>query len=201
VNNSHFLKPHPSPPIQREQLTTLSQEGALSESTPPGKPFHELSWDERKKKLGRTSELAFEAYATSRGILWERFGMDQESSLKYFLIPAEIRLRPDYLCQLSGETFFVEVKSVDRHGVTRIKPEAFDVAEFWSKWLPVKLFLFDVVRQRCTMPTMDYMQKLIQREQIETARFKSDGNIFYPVPADLLKWTAFEFREPEILAA
>lgn len=150
--------------------------------------FHEKDWKTRKAYLGHTSENAFEQYCRKESIKFEHFGQKNESPLDYKLLNVYVRTRPDYICQQEGKAFFVEVKGVGRDGVLKIKFDSIVSLPFWDTHLPVKIFVYDSTRKRCSLfPLVTLKQKFTR---LDPRRFENDLKIYFPVSIDEFSWRA-----------
>lgn len=148
--------------------------------------FNQKDWKARKDFLGHTSEQAFEQYCIKEGIRFERFGQKHESTLDYNLIDLYIRTRPDYICQHEGKAFFVEVKGVGRDGILKIKLENIVSLPYWSTLMPVKVFVYDSSRKKCSLfPFTSLKQKLTR---LDPRRFENDSKLYFPVSINEFSW-------------
>lgn len=148
--------------------------------------FNQQNWKARKAYLGHTSENAFEQYCTKEGILFEHFGQNQESFLDYKVLSVYLRTRPDYICQRGNESFFVEVKGVGRDGILKIKLESIVGIPFWDTLLPVKIFVYDSSRKKCSFfPFSNLKQKLTKNDP---QRFDNDSKLYFPVLINEFSW-------------
>lgn len=148
--------------------------------------FNQKSWNERKQVLGKPAETAFEIYARRKGIKFEHFGMKEESSLQYWKMKLFLRLRPDYLCQQSNKTFFVEVKGCGQDAILKFKIESLEALYTWQLLSPVFIFLWDSGRQFYCFISYDALRQKIYQCQIQ--RFDSDMKPYFALPVSQLQW-------------
>jgi len=148
--------------------------------------FNKEDWKTRKAYLGHTSEAAFEQYCRKEGIQFEHFGQKSESSLDYKTLSIYLRTRPDYICQRGSETFFVEVKGVGRDGILKIKLESIIGAPYWATLLPLKIFVYDSARKKCSLCSFDHLKRKLTIREPE--RFESDRKLYFPIAISEFAW-------------
>jgi len=151
-----------------------------------GEIFNQRDWKERKGYLGHTSEMAFETFCKKEGILFERFGQRTESSLDYKNLSIILRMRPDYICQKVDESFFVEVKSVGRDGILKVKLESLEGITFWDSLLPVKIFIYDSVKKRVSFFAYKWLR--VKLYHVDIDRFESDLKPYFPLSIREFAW-------------
>ena len=148
--------------------------------------FNQKSWTERKQVLGKPAETAFEIFSGRKGIRFEHFGLKTESTLNYSKLKLFLRLRPDYLCQQGGRSFFVEIKGCGADGILKFKIESIEGLYAWQLITPVFIFLWDSALKRyCYLSYEDLRDRLYQ---CHVQRFDNDFKPYFSLPVDALDW-------------
>lgn len=105
--------------------------------------FKNQGWSARFGAMGDQAEAQFEAWASSQGIGYVRFGLDRPP-VHVPSLPVFIRYTPDYLTAKA----FYEVQGFGRDQLLKVKTEKLNALDTWDTHHDVKLFTFDATNDR-----------------------------------------------------
>jgi hypothetical protein len=135
--------------------------------------FSDLPWSERERKLGDTSENAFELTLAAQGRTWVRLGQ-LHSEVAPSARPDWVRKAPDYLV----DSALWEVKSSGHERKVRLAFAHYVVLRWWAELLPLYVFVWEMPAQRSFVYRWHDIQSMLSDQaRIAWGEF-SDGNAF-----------------------
>lgn len=145
--------------------------------------FRDRTFDERFKQMGDAAEGAFEEWATSTNLKYERFGFERPDFNMARLSPF-MRYAPDFVTA----TNLVEVQGCGRDGTFKFKVEKIDALEEWNTHHPVELFLFDQAQKRNFLIDLSAVVTLTEGPAVTTGMFDGTKPWIGLVADELAEW-------------
>jgi hypothetical protein len=109
--------------------------------------YRDGSWQQRVTVLGDPGEKAFERWADSAGLRWERMGWNRPApSLKKW--PAALRSMPDY----AVHDRVIEVVGHGQDGTLKLREPKVTSLDRWAEFLegfPLHVWVYDSHRELC----------------------------------------------------
>lgn len=148
-------------------------------------PFCQLPYEKRYKIAGEIAENAFERYCDKRGLKYVRYGLTRSSFKRFHLLPAQIRMTPDYLVETPTKHFQVEVKGCGRNPL-KIKERSIEAMAEWNKLMPLRVFVYNSVRGEAAWISFKRLLKFA--EISEYKEFEIDGVRYFEIDQRMLQW-------------
>lgn len=152
--------------------------------------------------MGDESETIFEQWAAKHEINIVRLGLNRPPFDHFHSLPVQIRFLPDYIIEDTGRQIrdnhgplvyahsFVEVKGVGRDQLVKMKSEMLLINKELEKNFKrqVVYFIWDKIHKRVSFShTNRDIIELVKEQEIEEKQFH-EGNRYYPIPTEHLKW-------------
>ena len=156
-------------------------------------PYHLLPFHERRKRLGDDAEKAFEVWAKNRNISIFSWGFHRPPFKRFFLMPAVLRLTPDFVCeQKVGKDFihyFDDCKGATRDHV-KIKDESLSAMCNHVDFFGCEGFFF-IYRDTKNMAALVHLEKIVELLEDRPTSYFNDGGKQKPyrtLPLGRLTW-------------
>ena len=139
--------------------------------------------------MGEISEQIFVTWATKQGWIVERNGADK-SQLDHRQMDFYLRNQPDYLTQTPNGIFYVEVKG-GNSGTVKVKQDSLEAARYYNMYQPFRFFFTNTSTMEFAAITFEGMKQIIRDNRVNLDYFK-DGNAFYLIKREWLKWYSID---------
>lgn len=138
--------------------------------------YKDQPFNTRFSTMGDVAETAYEEWAESHDIRFDRFGHNRPRS-NMFKWPAFIRYAPDYITH----DRLVEVKGCGRDRLAKIKAENLQAMREWGEWMPVSVFLWNSAIQEHAFFDIDH-KFMNWVSTLTSNRFPDNDKIYFEIP-------------------